>query len=208
MQCIVHRAVAVSLNLLLAECRKVVGHLKHSPTNQKESLAQEVPIRWNNTLEIIKRILRNVHPLESYASPPHTHCRHDNSCWARESEEARGCVGALQGGLIYCVDPCYPWCVLFYIIPGMWLIFWEETSLSLVQQALSALCHRSRVLKVTEDDPAYMVVPRLKKVSLCEIFKLRNDEVAHSCTGALRLWAALRLSGQPGHRWIYPVQSV
>ena len=80
---IVHRAVTVSLHnspfdSALAKCRKVVGHFKHSPANQaeleqqqvahnqkKESLAQEVPTRWNSTLEMIKRIQENADPLRA-----------------------------------------------------------------------------------------------------------------------------------------------
>ena len=56
----------------LAKCRKVVGHFKHSPANSdelnaqqaslgqdQEQLVQDVPTRWNSTLEMIKRVRRN-----------------------------------------------------------------------------------------------------------------------------------------------------
>lgn len=77
----VHRAITVSLHnspfdSALAKCRKVVGHVKHSPSNaadleqqqvachqKKESLTQEVPTRWNSTLEMIRRVQRNEQPL-------------------------------------------------------------------------------------------------------------------------------------------------
>lgn len=80
MPCMAHilqRTVTVSLNdsafeRALAKCRKIVGHFKHSPANaqelkaqqaahghQTEPLVQDVPTRWNSTLEMIKRIQRN-----------------------------------------------------------------------------------------------------------------------------------------------------
>lgn len=76
-----HRSITVSLqnspfDSALAKCRKVVGHFKHSPANaaelehqqtahnqKTEALAQEVSTRWNSTLEMITRILRNQEPL-------------------------------------------------------------------------------------------------------------------------------------------------
>lgn len=75
------RTVTVSLKdsgfeSVLAKCRKIVGHFKHSPSNaqelkerqvahgqKQESLAQDVVTRWNSTLEMVKRIQRNKAPL-------------------------------------------------------------------------------------------------------------------------------------------------
>ncbi|XP_061904839.1 E3 SUMO-protein ligase ZBED1-like isoform X2 [Entelurus aequoreus] len=61
---------------VLSKCRKVVGHFKHSPANtaeleqkqaehgqKKEALVQDVPTRWNSTLDMIKSIRRNEQPL-------------------------------------------------------------------------------------------------------------------------------------------------
>ena len=61
----------------LAKCRKIVGHFKHSPANteelraqqvahglKEESLAQDVPTRWNSTLEMIKRMQNNKDPIK------------------------------------------------------------------------------------------------------------------------------------------------
>ncbi|TNN51982.1 Zinc finger BED domain-containing protein 1 [Liparis tanakae] len=61
---------------VLAKCRKIVGHFKHSPSNdrelkaqqtaegqQEESLVQDVATRWNSALDMIKRIQRNKGPL-------------------------------------------------------------------------------------------------------------------------------------------------
>ncbi|XP_039465067.1 E3 SUMO-protein ligase ZBED1-like [Oreochromis aureus] len=80
MPCMAHilqSVITVSLNdstfeRALAKCRKIVGHFKHSPANaqelkaqqaahghQTEPLVQDIPTRWNSTLEMIKRIQRN-----------------------------------------------------------------------------------------------------------------------------------------------------
>ncbi|XP_063324964.1 E3 SUMO-protein ligase ZBED1-like [Pelmatolapia mariae] len=80
MPCMAHilqRTFTVSLNdsafeRALAKCRKIVGHFKQSPANaqelkaqqaahgrQTEPLVQDVPTRWNSTLEMIKWIQRN-----------------------------------------------------------------------------------------------------------------------------------------------------
>lgn len=78
---ILQRTVTVSIHgsgfeSVLAKCRKIVGHFKHSPSNahelmeqqvacgqKQESLVQDVTTRWNSTLEMIKRIQRNKSPL-------------------------------------------------------------------------------------------------------------------------------------------------
>ncbi|KAK7156930.1 hypothetical protein R3I94_006851 [Phoxinus phoxinus] len=80
MNCVAHmvqRSVTVSLAdsgfvNALAKARKVVGHFKHSPANaaelqaqqvslgkKQEPLIQDVPTRWNSTLEMVKRVSRN-----------------------------------------------------------------------------------------------------------------------------------------------------
>lgn len=74
---VVQRAIVMSLREggfdgALAKCREVVGHFKHSPANSdelnvqqvslgqvQEPLVQDVPTRWNSTLEMIKRVRRN-----------------------------------------------------------------------------------------------------------------------------------------------------
>ncbi|XDV38559.1 hypothetical protein PO909_007933 [Leuciscus waleckii] len=73
----VQRSVTVSLAdsgfvNALVKARKVVGHFKHSPANaaelqaqqvslgkKQEPLIQDVPTRWNLTLEMVKRVSRN-----------------------------------------------------------------------------------------------------------------------------------------------------
>ncbi|KAL7389051.1 hypothetical protein ABVT39_025546 [Epinephelus coioides] len=83
--CIAHmiqRVIAVSLSHsgfdgALAKCRKIVGHFKHSPANtaklkaqqashgqDEEPLIQDVPTRWNSTLGMITRVLKNKEPLK------------------------------------------------------------------------------------------------------------------------------------------------
>ncbi|KAG7497214.1 zinc finger BED domain-containing 1-like [Solea senegalensis] len=80
MPCIAHilqRSITVSLSdsgfvNALAKCRKIVGHFKHSPANaaelqaqqaaleqQQEPLIQDVPTRWNSTVEMVKRLNHN-----------------------------------------------------------------------------------------------------------------------------------------------------
>ncbi|XP_051810923.1 zinc finger BED domain-containing protein 4-like [Acanthochromis polyacanthus] len=80
MLCVAHilqRCVTVSLGdsgfvSALSKRRKIVGHIKHSPANTleleaqqatlgqwKEPLIQDVPTRWNSTLEMINRLNRN-----------------------------------------------------------------------------------------------------------------------------------------------------
>ena len=63
---------------MMAKCRKIVGHFKHSPSNaqelgeqqvafgqKQEPLVEEVATQWNSTLEMVKRIQRNQSPLST-----------------------------------------------------------------------------------------------------------------------------------------------
>ena len=80
MRCIAHilqRSITVSLSdsgfvQALSKSRKIVGHFKHSPTNttelqaqqaalgqKQEPLVQDVPTRWNSTVDMVKRLNRN-----------------------------------------------------------------------------------------------------------------------------------------------------
>ncbi|XP_059190842.1 E3 SUMO-protein ligase ZBED1-like [Centropristis striata] len=149
----VHRAVTVSLtnspfDNALAKCRKVVGHFKHSPANQaeleqqqvahhqkKESLAQEVSTRWNSTLEMIKRVQRNAEPLRDALALPATNVAMPT---AAELEKLKKLEAVL--------DHCR---YVSELLGGE-----KFVSCSAV---LPALCHLSRGMEVTEDDPAYMI---------------------------------------------------
>ena len=80
MPCIAHilqRSITVSLAdsgfvNALSKCPKIVCHFKHSPANMSElnaeqenrllvqqPLIQDVPTRWNSTLDMVKRLIRN-----------------------------------------------------------------------------------------------------------------------------------------------------
>ncbi len=80
---VIQRVIAVAFrdsgfDSVLAKCRKIVGHFKHSPANTaelkalqvshgltEESLVQDVPTRWNSTLEMIRRLQHNKDPLNA-----------------------------------------------------------------------------------------------------------------------------------------------
>ncbi|XP_038127686.1 E3 SUMO-protein ligase ZBED1-like [Cyprinodon tularosa] len=149
----VHRAVTVSLtnspfDSALAKCRKVVGYFKHSPANQaqleqqqvahhqkKESLVQEVSTRWNSTLEMIKRVQRNAEPLRDALA---LHATNVAMPTATELEKLK----KLEAVLEHCR-------YVSELLGGE-----KFVSCSVV---LPTLCHLSRVMEVTEDDPAYMI---------------------------------------------------
>ncbi|KAL6491240.1 hypothetical protein MHYP_G00015850 [Metynnis hypsauchen] len=113
--CITHsiqRTVTVSLqnsafDCALSESCKVMGHFKHSPPNtselektasctwavpETEPLVQDVPTRWNSTLEMVKRLQR-------CPSPAQDQCRHANKGRARKAAEPGGIAGDLQKSL-------------------------------------------------------------------------------------------------------------
>ncbi|KAL2088070.1 hypothetical protein ACEWY4_012284 [Coilia grayii] len=149
----VHRAVTVSLHnspfdSALAKCRKLVGHFKHSPANalelerqqvalnqRKEELTQEVATRWNSTLEMIKRVNRNVEPLRAALA---LHSTKVAMPTATELEKTKKLEAVLEH-CRYVTD----------LLGGE-----KFVSCSVV---MPALCHLSRVMEITEDDPAYLI---------------------------------------------------
>ncbi|XP_060766177.1 E3 SUMO-protein ligase ZBED1-like [Neoarius graeffei] len=156
MPCVVHsmhRAITVSLHnspfdSALAKCRKLVGHFKHSPATaleleqqqiahkqKKEALTQEVATRWNSNLEMIKRVNRNVEPLRGALALNSTKVTIPT---AIELEKTKKLEAALEH-CRYVSD----------LLGGE-----KFVSCSVV---LPALCHLSRVMDITEDDPAYMI---------------------------------------------------
>lgn len=137
-----------SFDTALAKCRKVVGHFRHSPPNaaeleqqqiangqEKEALTHDVPTRWNSTLEMIKRVLRNQQPLRAALALQTTTVAMPTT---PELEKLQ----RLETVLEHCR----------YVTE---LLGGEKfVSCSVV---LPAWCHISRVMEVCEDDPACTV---------------------------------------------------
>nr|XP_033473582.1 zinc finger BED domain-containing protein 1-like [Epinephelus lanceolatus] len=154
--CIAHllqRAIVVSLrdggfDVVLAKCRKVVGHFKHSLANSdelnaqqaslgqdQEPLVQDVPTRWNSTLEMIKRVRRNRDPLHSML----TQQKHNLTLPTNSEYEKLEKLEKL-------LEPCR---YITELLGGE-----KYVSCSVV---LPALCHLQQVVKISDDDPAYTV---------------------------------------------------
>uniref|UniRef100_A0A3Q3NKF3 Uncharacterized protein n=1 Tax=Labrus bergylta TaxID=56723 RepID=A0A3Q3NKF3_9LABR len=145
------RSVTVSLHNsafdnVLAKCRKVVRHFKHSPANaaeleqkqvehgqKKESLVQDVPTRWNSTLGVIKGIHRNKQPLRDVLT---THTKIAMPTTAEMDKLQR---------LETLLEPCR------YVLHH--ISHYPYFSCSV---ALPAFCHLSRVMESSDDDPAYV----------------------------------------------------
>ncbi|KAI4875619.1 hypothetical protein NFI96_008201 [Prochilodus magdalenae] len=169
--CMAHslqRTVTVSLRdsgfeSLLAKCRKIVRHFKHSPSNahelseqqvalgqKHESLVQDVAIRWNSTLEMVKRILRNKSPLITTLAL-------QNSNVAMLSAQELAKLQKLEELL----EPCR---YVTEILRGE-----QYVSCSVV---LPALCHLFRVMEPSDDDPVYVV--RFKTVFIPDLTKRKD----------------------------------
>uniref|UniRef100_A0A8C1D0C7 Uncharacterized protein n=2 Tax=Cyprinus carpio TaxID=7962 RepID=A0A8C1D0C7_CYPCA len=150
---ILQRTVTVSIHgsgfeSVLAKCRKIVGHFKHSPSNahelmeqqvacgqKQESLVQDVTTRWNSTLEMVKRIQRNKSPLTTTLAQ-----QKSNVAMLTTQELAK-----LQK-LEELLEPCR---YVTELLGGE-----QYISCSVV---LPALCHLFKIMESTEDDPAYVV---------------------------------------------------
>ncbi|XP_060758390.1 E3 SUMO-protein ligase ZBED1-like [Neoarius graeffei] len=156
MPCIAHmlqRSINVSLSdsgfaNVLAKCRKIVGHFRHSAANtlelqaqqaalgqKQEPLIQDVSTRWNSTLEMIKRLNRNQAAIQETLDH-----QHHKLVILTPSEWDK-----LQR-LSTLLEPCRD---VTEILGGEAYI-----SCSVV---LPALCHLHQVMKVSEEDPAYVV---------------------------------------------------
>ncbi|KAL7861685.1 hypothetical protein SRHO_G00131260 [Serrasalmus rhombeus] len=154
--CIAHsiqRTVTVSLqnsafDCVLYKCCKVVEHFKHSPLNtpelekqqvayglKTESLVQDVPTRWNSTLEMVKCLQRHQEPVKDALA------LHKTSVAIPIKAE----LEKLQK-LEALLEPCR---YFTEILGGE-----KFVSCSVV---LPALCHLSWVMVSSKDDPAYIV---------------------------------------------------
>ncbi|KAJ8375317.1 hypothetical protein SKAU_G00058970 [Synaphobranchus kaupii] len=137
-----------SFDTALAKCRKIVGHFKHSPASTeelhqqqtalgqaREPLVQDVSTRWNSTLSMISRYLRNQEAVNAtLAQQKHNLATLTNlECDKLQKLEVvlEPCryVNELLGGESY-------------------------VSCSVV---LPALCHLNRVMDPTDEDPGYMI---------------------------------------------------
>ncbi|KAF1380226.1 hypothetical protein PFLUV_G00184640 [Perca fluviatilis] len=132
----------------LAKCRKVVGHFKHSPANSdelnvqqaslgqvQEPLVQDVPTRWNSTLEMIKRVMRNRDALYTTLSQQ----KHNLALPTNAEYEKLAKLEKLLE----------PWRYITELLGGD-----RYVSCSVV---LPGLCHLQHVMKISDDDPAYIV---------------------------------------------------
>lgn len=165
----IQRAINVSLHdsgfdAVLAKCRKIVGHFKHSPSNtrelkekqvahnqKEESLVQDVPTRWNSTLEMIQRLLQNKAPIAETLSA-------QNSKISMLTDPELSKLKKLTELL----EPCR---YVTEILGGEHYI-----SCSVV---LPALCHLFRVMEPSDDDP--VLILRLKKVFSEDLAKRKEN---------------------------------
>ncbi|XP_033933242.1 E3 SUMO-protein ligase ZBED1-like [Pseudochaenichthys georgianus] len=160
----------------LARCRKLVGHFKHSPSNteelhkeqteleqDKEPLIQDVSTRWNSTLFMISRLLKNQEAVKAtLAKQKHKLTMLTTAEWDR-----------LQR-LETLLKPCR------YVTE----LLGGETYVS-CSVVLPALRHLTRTMEVSDDDPAYVV--RFKAAFKKDLSQ-RQDALNH---GWLRVATAL-----------------
>ncbi|CAL9696518.1 unnamed protein product [Knipowitschia caucasica] len=149
---VVQRAIVMSLREggfdgALAKCRKVVGHFKHSPANSdelnvqqaslgqvQEPLVQDVSTRWNSTLEMLQRVRRNRDALHTVLSQ-----QKQNLALPTNAEYEK------LAKLAELLEPCR---FITELLGGN-----KYVSCSVV---LPALCHLQHVMKISDDDPAYI----------------------------------------------------
>ncbi|XP_076864022.1 E3 SUMO-protein ligase ZBED1-like [Brachyhypopomus gauderio] len=131
----------------LAKCRKIVGHFKHSPANteelhqqqklagqQTEHLIQDVSTRWNSTLAMISRLLKNQEAIKATLS----HQKHKLVMLTASEWDKLKKLETL-------LEPCR------YVTE----LLGGETYVS-CSVVLPAFCHLHRTMEVSEEDPAYI----------------------------------------------------
>ncbi|XP_030247727.1 zinc finger BED domain-containing protein 1-like [Sparus aurata] len=163
------RTIAVSLHdsgfeSVLAKCRKIVGHFKHSPSNaqelgeqqvalgqKQESLVQDIATRWNSTLEMVKRIQRNKSALTTTLAQQKSNIA---MLTAQELDKLQKLEDLLE--------PCR---YVTELLGGE-----QYVSCSVV---LPALCHLVRVMEPSDDDPIYVV--KFKTVFTKDLAKRKDS---------------------------------
>ncbi|KAL2076789.1 hypothetical protein ACEWY4_027609 [Coilia grayii] len=137
-----------SFDTALAKCRKIERHFKHSPASTeelhqqqtalgqaREPLVQDVTTRWNSTLSMISRYLRNQEAV--------------NATLARQKHNLATLTNLecdkLQK-LEVVLEPCK------YVTE----LLGGETYVS-CSVVLPALCHLNRILDPSDEDPGYMI---------------------------------------------------
>ncbi|XP_060756808.1 E3 SUMO-protein ligase ZBED1-like [Neoarius graeffei] len=184
MPCVAHllqRTITVCLadsgfTATLARCRKIVGHFKHSPSNTEElhqeqtqlgqdnePLMQDVSTRWNSTLLMVSRLLKNQDAVKA------TLAKQKHKLTMLTTAEWDG----LQR-LETLLSPCR----------GVTELLGGENYVS-CSVVLPALRHLTRTMEASDDDPAYVV--KFKAAFEKELSQ-REDALNH---GWLRVATAL-----------------
>ncbi|XP_023696650.1 E3 SUMO-protein ligase ZBED1-like [Paramormyrops kingsleyae] len=149
MQCSIVTALRdCGVQSVLEKCRKLVGHFKRSLANaadlrrqqgemgqREETLVPDAPGRWSSTLSMITQLLRNKNALQATTA-------------ARENAAEMLTDGEFDKieVLKKLLEPCK---YVADLLGGEWYV-----SCSVV---LPALCHLLHVMKVSDDDPYYVI---------------------------------------------------
>ncbi|XP_078111814.1 E3 SUMO-protein ligase ZBED1-like [Sander vitreus] len=174
MPCVAHslqRSIAMSIREsgfenVLAKCRKLVGHFKHSPANaaelqcqqrqrgqDPEPLIQDVPTRWNSTLSMITRLEKNKDALRAILD---LHQQRSTPAFLTNAEFEK--IKKLETVL----EPCR---YVTELVGGE-----QYISCSVV---LPALCHLFRVMEVSDDDPGDLC--RFKEAFTADLSKWKES---------------------------------
>ncbi|XP_048844730.1 E3 SUMO-protein ligase ZBED1-like [Brienomyrus brachyistius] len=148
---------------VLEKCRKLVGHFKDSLANaadlrrqqgemgqQEETLVLDMPTRWRSTLSMITQLLRNKDALEATMAP-----RENSPEMLTDGE-----FGKIEM-LKKLLEPCK---YVAELLGGEGYV-----SCSVV---LPALCHLLHVMKVSDDDPNYVI--RFKESFTADMSRTRD----------------------------------
>lgn len=161
LQLTVNKALVESgVDNTLSKCRKIVGHFKHSPSNnnelkleqrrltlKEEALIQDVATRWNSTLLMIQRLVANKEPvLATLLNPDH---RHNLQLLSDAEWDKLRVIQALLEPSRYATE----------LLGGE-----KYVSCSVV---LPMICHLLLEMKTLEDDPPYVI--RFKNAFIADL---------------------------------------